>query len=64
MTEEKHDYQQYEVLPKEERIKRIVAIASESLETKRFLLSKNPELKKRIKILHKIVDELKKNTQK
>lgn len=60
MSAERHDYQQYEGLPKEERRKRITDTKLESLETRRFLLSKNPELKERMKILQKAVDDFKK----
>lgn len=59
MGAEKYNYQQYEGLPKEERRKRIAEIAPETLETKRFFLSRNPELKKRVQELHKVVDALK-----
>jgi predicted nucleotidyltransferase len=56
---EKYDYTKYEGLPKDERRKRISEVAAESLETKRFLLSRNPKLKERIRVLHKVVDDLK-----
>ena len=60
MNAEKHNYIEYDGLPKEERRKRITEAATKSLEAKRFLLSRNPELKNRIRQLGVVVRKLKK----
>ncbi len=58
MDAEKYDYQQFSGLPKGERGKRIAEMASGPLETRRFFLSRNPELKQRIKKLSAVVKQL------
>ena len=56
--EKKHDYQKYTGKEKEER--RELASTYGDLERKRFLLSRNPELKERLEILQVLVYEMQK----